>query len=257
MDPRDPKHPLNRRLGDIPAEKYGQPPGLLGAPDREAYIEDHPSATGGYPEMPPPPPLPVGVPLAQVENYVRMVAQAVLGVLNDRHLEDLIATKTTSWAKQAWRPVHQPPYRAWPFRATPLGQISGWAGTSVPSTAAAWTTIASDTVPKGRFGVIKWIANAVGAVADWPNLTWRLVHGPSSTNVTPYPQPWLNFAHQVGQIEAPSEVEGIIVPEGEFVALQAQQASGAPITGVMGMIRGWSWPRTGGVSDGSLGQIVS
>lgn len=257
MDPRDPKHPMNRRLGDIPAEKYGQPPGLLGAPDREQYIEDHPAATGGYPEMAPPPPMPVGVPPRQVEDYVRMVAQAVVGVLNDRYLEDLIATKTTSWAKQAWRPVHLPPYHHFPFRATPLGQISGWAGTTVPSTLASWTTIASDTVEFGRFGVIKWVANAVGAVADWPHMVWRLVRGPSSTNVTPYRQPWLSFSHQVGQIEAPSEVEGIIVPEGQYVALQAQQNSGAPITGVMGMIRGWSWPRTGGVSDGSIGQIVS
>lgn len=186
-----------------------------------------------------------------------MVAQAVVGVLNDRYLEDLIATKTTSWAKQAWRPVHLPPYHHFPFRATPLGQISGWAGTTVPSTLASWTTIASDTVEFGRFGVIKWVANAVGAVADWPHMVWRLVRGPSSTNVTPYRQPWLSFSHQVGQIEAPSEVEGIIVPEGQYVALQAQQNSGAPITGVMGMIRGWSWPRTGGVSDGSIGQIVS
>ncbi len=258
MDPQDPNDPRNRRQGqlsDAPAELFGQPPGLIGVTGREDYIREHPEATGGFPTLPPPPPYPEGVDPKWLETQARIYAQVFVGVFGSRYIRDYLATTLQSWQRQYFRPVHLPPWVTFPFRAVPMGGVSAYAGTTVPSGATTWTTIVSDAVPDGMQGRIKWVANSVGAAGDWANLHWRIVHG-VGTNLAVYRTPFASFDHQIGQIEAPAEVEALIVGEGETVALQANQATGGNITGVMGLLRGFMWPRTGGVTDGAAGSIV-
>lgn len=259
MDPQDPRDPRNRKpgggLGDAPGELYGQLPGLIGATGREDYLREHPEAAGGFPQMPAPPPYPTAVPPEWLEQQACIYAQVFLGVFGSRYIRDYLATTLQSWERQYFRPVHLPPWVTFPFRAVPIGGVSAFVGTTVLSDAATWTTIVSDTVPDGMQGRIKWLGQGVGAVGDWANLNWRVVHGVGA-NLVPYRTPFATWQHQIGQIEAPTEVEALIVGEGETVALQANQASGASITGVMGLLRGWMWPRTGGVTDGAAGSIV-
>ena len=224
-------------------------------PEQREYDAAHPTAIGGYPELPTPPPYPANWTKAQVEQHARTIALSVRTVFENLYLKDLIAAVTTSWAKQAWRPVHLPPWVNPTYRSVPIGQTSTFAGTTVPS-AASWTTIVSDFVPNGYVGNIRWVGHGVSGATDWANINWRIVHGPSIATAVPYRQPFLTWQHQIGQIEAPTQVEGLIVHENEYVALQAQQATGGSITGVMAMIRGWMWQRTGGsITDGAGGHI--
>lgn len=251
-DPHKPPRP-NAGLGEVPAELLGQAPGLIGAPDARAYGEAHPP---GYPALPPPPP-PPDVDPRWLETQARIYAQILIGLTKDRYIQDMIATLTQSWGRQWWRPVAPPPWHRAPFRAEPLGGVSAYIGTTIPSGASTWTTIVSDTVPIGYQGAIRWVGHAVGDADDWAQVSWRLVHGPSTGSLRPYRTPFASWQHQIGQIEAPAEVDAIIVPEGHIVALQASQASGSEIEGIMGLLRGWLWPRTGGVTDGAGGSIVT
>lgn len=261
MDQSDPRHPMNRplmgrTLGEIPGEATGQPPGLLGAPERDEYLRLHPDARSGYPQMPQPPPMPVGVSPAQVENQVRLWAQGLVGILGNNYIQDLIATLTTSWAKQAYRPVHQQPWEVEPFRAVPIGDITGIAGVALPA-GGAWTTVVSDSVPQGFYGCLRWIGHAVASSAAWDDILWRLVWSPGTT-LSSSPTPFRTFegwAHQIGQIEAPTMLNAILIPEGTTFALQGSTQGATPYT-VQGRLQGWMWPRTGGVADGVAGQIV-
>lgn len=253
MDPRDPRYPRvvrNGQLGDIPGEAYGQLPGLIGAPDREDYLRQHPP---GAPEMPQPPPFPAGEPAA-IRQQILLWLNGLRCVFEDRFITDLIATTVTSWRKQAFTPVHMQPWETQPFRAVTIG---GTAAATIPA-GGAWTNVVSGLVPVGYYGTLKQIGqDLVGSTDVWSSLTWRIAVGPTSTPASPIggSTTYFTFAYQLGQIEAPTPLMALLVPEGWYFALQCSNASGGEI-GVIGRIEGWMWPRTGGVTDGVAGQIV-
>lgn len=104
------------------------------------------------------------------------------------------------------------------------------------------------TVPSGRNGVIRWIANEVssdgtGTVAiDLTNaVTWSLL-----VNSTAAAQNYANFAGSLGRLWHPSEVAGVRIKENQLVQFFVKNVSltvTAPAQFAAVRVAGWYYPK--------------
>lgn len=241
-DPQDPTGPGRGYPGDAVGPQYG--------PRIDPNGGDRPK------RLPPVPPN-VVYPPRTPEEYCNLLAWAFGCLISGAWTRDILQKFMEETARQFITPVAPPPWHVPPFNSRPLG---GQATVTAAASASAYTTVISDRVDRGRYGVIRQIGQdtqnvAAGTgISDWAGLVWDIAIGPSLTNLISVPS-YAAFSFQLGQIEAPTDAY-ILVPEGYYVVMRARSSTGVAIPGVSGMLRGWSWLIRGGRLDGSAKGVM-
>jgi hypothetical protein len=121
------------------------------------------------------------------------------------------------------------------------------AGIIIPAIGATFTPVVSITVPPGRNGVIKWLANKyVGqGFTDFSGaLIWQILRNPGS-GLTAAERNYENILYSIGDTEHPTKISPIRIFENDVIQLVIQNVNIPPNAQVIaGLFGGYYYPRT-------------
>jgi hypothetical protein len=150
-------------------------------------------------------------------------------------------------ARQTMLHATPPPWLERPYQSIGIDAV----GTLALGTSAPFTTVVSQAVGAGLFGVIRGVGVDLDALSGFTaDVTWRIV-----VNGAPV-APYSSVAFQLGTITDLRETM-IVVSGGQTVALQAANSSGGTSYTFTGCLYGWIWPPTEAGSTGSFRDVIA